>query len=1006
MSKRQRRANLTGFLIGLAATAAATIGYLAGWLGWVELKTLDLRFLYANSIPEDPRIVCVDIDDGSLRKVGRWPWPRDEQAALIAVLAEAGARTILVDLTFPEAEPVRTWVPPNVDLLADPLSLTCENLELLFPDDELRAAITTAGNVYLAAYYDRDAWDRSRAFRDAVEALRAGTGPRPSAPARATQQRRSEGSTTQIKVGARRRPIADAARVALALESDPLLDDRTIAERSGLDPAFVQEVFERCRQFVLRNYVRGHLAAHPEWRGAPPRHAVPTLYRELTTRPMEGETPLGNALLAAFADALSYEATAPPNPAWSDRIRAAAVAADAIVPAYFPLAQAARGCGFVSFETEKGDGVMRRCALFALHDERPLLQLAFAVACDALKITPADVSVRGNDVLLAPRGSDRAPLDIQLDERHQVLLPWVPRAAWIAQFGPHVPADVLWTVHDRRRQIAHNERLLRENLAGDLFGDATRLFRQKLAELAEAEQAYRAARSRGNTDEANRKAEVARLEQQAAELQRAALENLRAERQRLTTQPAADSFFVQQLAALNDVAAQVIAANAKLQAEIDETLAWLRARVQNKICLIGYTATSLADMTPIPTHPRAPGIMAHANLLNGLLTGRMVRWATAPLNAALAVLCGLAVSLVSIWRGPRLAGLVVAALCIMVVGGGGAWVFYRWTYWVALTPPVAAMLISYFGIAMYRYVFMDRERRQLTTALSQYTSATLARKMAEDAELCRRAETREVSAMFTDLRGFTTISERIGAERTQRVLNALLGRCSEVMLRHEAMINKFIGDGIFAFWNPVIYPQPDHALRACETAVDLQTAVRELADEQRRGHGDEVFSELVLRVGVASGPAVVGPCGSEQKYDYTCIGDTVNLASRLESANKFYGTRVLIGEATRAAAGERFVVRPLGGVQVKGRRQPVPIYELLGRTGEVADELREYATDFGQAVVLFQQRQWPAARAAFEACRQRRADDLAAERYLEAIAGFGAHPPPDDWSAALELTEK
>jgi adenylate cyclase len=238
------------------------------------------------------------------------------------------------------------------------------------------------------------------------------------------------------------------------------------------------------------------------------------------------------------------------------------------------------------------------------------------------------------------------------------------------------------------------------------------------------------------------------------------------------------------------------------------------------------------------------------------------------------------------------------------------------------------------------------------------------------------------------------------------VLNISLGCFCDVMLRYEGMINKFIGDGIFAFWNPVIYPQADHARRACETAVDLQAALRALIAEQHGAHGDEVFGELVLRIGVATGNAVVGPCGSEQKYDYTCIGDSVNVAARLESANKFYGTHILISGPTYAQAGDGFVVRALGGVRVKGKTQTVPIYELLGRTGDVADDLVCYAERFGVAVTAFQERAWDAALAAFQGCLGERPDDLAAQQYVEAVRRYGQQPPPEDWSGALELTEK
>ncbi|HUU96946.1 MAG TPA: adenylate/guanylate cyclase domain-containing protein, partial [Phycisphaerae bacterium] len=229
---------------------------------------------------------------------------------------------------------------------------------------------------------------------------------------------------------------------------------------------------------------------------------------------------------------------------------------------------------------------------------------------------------------------------------------------------------------------------------------------------------------------------------------------------------------------------------------------------------------------------------------------------------------------------------------------------------------------------------------------------------------------------------------------------------TEVMLAHEAMVNKFIGDGIFAFWNPVIYSQPDHARLACETAIDLLTALGELIDEQRQRGGDEAFGELVLRIGVATGNAIVGPCGSEQKFDYTCIGDSVNVAARLESANKFYSTQILVSDATRQQVADRFAFRPLGGVQVKGKREAVQISELLGRAGQIDGETLAYAQAFGQAVALFQKRDWAAAREAFGACSIQQPDDLAARHYAEAAKVYLEQPPPDDWNGAIELAEK
>jgi class 3 adenylate cyclase len=669
-------------------------------------------------------------------------------------------------------------------------------------------------------------------------------------------------------------------------------------------------------------------------------------------------------------------------------------------------ARAARRCGFVAFEPDS-DGVMRRTRLLVQHQGCGLPQLALAVAWDLLGLRPQDIAATPSCLELRIPGRQQ-PLTVQLDDAGRTLVPWVPQQDWTRAFGSHVPLGMVFQVFDRRQSLRHNNE---QFVLGELRDLVIELgggqFAEDLRARLEVDDKYREARYNGDRKSAEF---YAGLLPQYAPLLQAGVRALHiAVVQAVAATVAAlddsvDETLGTRLARLRQLES-VLSANAEYQGEIEGLVARLRGRVGGKIGLIGYTATALADMTPIPTHERAPGVMAHANLLSGLLTGRMVRWAPTWLNVLLTLVAGLVTTLLTSRLRPR-SVVPLAVLLLAACGALAAAAFYFWTYWLAATPAGGAVLASGLAVLIYRHMFLERESRQIATALSQYTSATLARQMAEDAELCKRAEAREVTAMFTDLADFTSLSERIGAERTQRLLNISLGCFADVMLQHEGMVNKFIGDGIFAFWNPVILPQPDHALRACETAVDLLIGLRALIAEQRARGGDEVFGELVLRIGVATGRAVVGPCGSEKKYDYTCVGDSVNVAARLESANKFYGTRSLVNGATRAAVGDRFVFRPLGGVRVKGKTQIVPIFELLGRTGAVSEADRRYAGRFGEAVDLFQRRQWAAAWDAVAACLRERPDDLAALKYLEAVEHFQYNPPAEDWNRALELAEK
>lgn len=993
-------------ILGLAATAAVMLADWAGGLAWLEYRSSDFRAAHTSSIGEHPDIVCIDIDDASLDKVGRWPWDRDEQAALIAVPAELGARRILVDISLVEPQTLAAELPANMDMLADPVELLEESLPLRPPDEELRLAIEGAGNVYLAVYYDPDAWERSADFQAALAGLRSGAGDAGALAERLGVSERRAGD------------LLNAARVVRVLEEDIALDTSAAATRSGVDPQFCLRVFERCRHFVIREFVDRRLAAEPALAGLPPGQAPEKLYVELTGRPFENQTPVRQALLRIFREQLGYRATVRNPPAALERVAAIADRADTVVPVYYTLARAAHRCGFVKFEPD-ADGVMRRSALFAVNAGNVMGQLAFVVACDDLGVGPDDIDVQPGRVTLRPQRAGATPIELQLDERGRVRVPWSPRREWIRQFGEHVPADAVWQVFDRRRLITRNERELRrlrgECFGGSLFDDPSAYQRLVAARsAAAAEHAH--ARYRGTpADVARAEAELAAVDAATAGLEArliaATQVELAAERAKPADERAAArvadlEFRAAQFARLEALAAELATANAGLRDEIERTLDWLRPRLENKICLIGYTATAVADMTPIPTNPRAPGIIAHANLLSGLLSGRTVRVTAGWQNGLLTVLSGLLVTLASAVYRPR-TSLLIAGAAFVLIGAAAAFAFYFATLLMVVTPALLAIVASYAAIGFFRYVFIDRERRQLATSLSQYTSAALARQMAENAELCKRAETREVTAIFTDFAGFTTISEKIGAERTQRVLNVSLGRISDVMLRHEAMINKFIGDGVFAFWNPVIYPQVDHAQRACATAVELLEGLRDLIVEQEQAGGDRTFAQLRLRIGVASGRAVVGPCGSEQKYDYTCIGDSVNVASRLESANKFFGTRILTNDATRAHVDDGFEFRDLGDVRVKGRFEPVGVYELLGRRGGVADEVLEYAAQFGTAVTLFRERRWAEARRAFDGCRARRPDDLAAQFYVATAAAYErTAPPADEWAGTIELTEK
>ncbi len=899
--------------IGAAATLLVCLLAQLGWLDRLEWIALDQQFRHARAMPVDRRIVLITISDRDLAQFGRWPWPRDVQAALVAVPCQLGASAILVDLEYLEPQPLRADLPPDADMLIGP-DEGPELLEAVHADGVLAAALRRCGRAYLAFHYTH-------------------------APAR----------------------------------RDPQLER-------------------------WRSRIRTWLAAHRQDADEPFGALARAVWAAHTARPFEIDSPQRRAMFAALRELVSRHATRQKRwPVRLDAVRDVARPVADVVPVYAPQARAAAGCGFVNFEPDR-DGVVRRLQLLVREGDVVYTQLALRLAVDVLGIDPAQTR-SGPGWIELPR-ADGTRLHIKLDSAGRMLLPWTTEPF------DRIPSRAILAVDENRRRIATNRRILLEWLAGALADpampgheEAARLVsavRRLRAQLARAEQLGR--------DELVHalRTMLTPIERQLAQQERAARDWVRRTLQS-ATQPAARNA---QLRAVADRFRQIDVLrrrNREIEHTIENALEQLRPRLAGRICLIGYTATSLADIKPTPTSPASPGVLAHANLLNGLLTGRLVQAAPPGVNAAATLVMGLLATAASLGRRPRTAFWSVLGLLLAYGLLAGWLVFDRGSIAVAVVAPLLAAGSSHLAIALHHYFFVDRERRALASALSQFTAREIAEKVAEDPALCRRVELRDVTPMFTDLRGFTALAERLGPQATQQLLNVCLGELTDVLLRHRALVNKFLGDGVFAFWNAVILPADDHASRACAAALELLEAIERLRRSDRDGAR---LQALHLRVGIATGQAIVGPCGSPQKYDYTCIGDAVNVAARLESANRFFGTQVLVNDQTRQAAGAQFAFRSLGGVRVKGRHQPVPVYELLGRTPEIDPAAIEYAQAFAAAVQTFQQRDFAQAESAFRRLLAQRRGDLAARLYLEQARRWRHAAPPRDWPGVLELTEK
>ncbi|HEY9145073.1 MAG TPA: adenylate/guanylate cyclase domain-containing protein [Thiobacillus sp.] len=424
------------------------------------------------------------------------------------------------------------------------------------------------------------------------------------------------------------------------------------------------------------------------------------------------------------------------------------------------------------------------------------------------------------------------------------------------------------------------------------------------------------------------------------------------------------------------------------------------AQLENRIVLVGSTAPGLTDLRVTPFSNAFPGVEIHAHLIAGMLDGTtrsMPPWANdARLLAVL--LLGALLTGVLLRYGPILGLLASLAMLALLLGAYAA----AWSrFWVV---PMAAPMLTVFGLyalnTAYGFFAATRSKRQITKLFGQYVPPELAAEMSRNpGHYTMEGQSREMTVLFSDIRGFTNFSEKLQPADLSEVLNAYLSTMTRIVQQHQGTIDKYIGDAIMAFWNAPV-DLNDHATRAVQTALDMQAALPQLNQEfAARG-----WPEVKIGIGVNSGRMSVGNMGSEFRMAYTVMGDAVNLGSRLEGITKQYGVGILATQPTVDADPVHAFMK-IDVVRVKGKETPVAIHEPLGPKEGLADPVRQDGADFEAAFASYQKQDWDAAETALRALNARAPRTLY-DIYLERIAHFRAEPPPPDWDGVYVYTTK
>jgi adenylate cyclase len=438
-------------------------------------------------------------------------------------------------------------------------------------------------------------------------------------------------------------------------------------------------------------------------------------------------------------------------------------------------------------------------------------------------------------------------------------------------------------------------------------------------------------------------------------------------------------------------------------------------RVRGRLVLIGTSAVGLLDVKTTPVDPAMPGVEVHAQILESVLTKSILRNPNYAIGAELilAVVLGLAI----IVAAPMLPAAIVLALGGLLIVGlvGMSWYFFvEHNLLIDFTYPLISSWLIYLVLTFVNYFREQRQRQQIRSAFGFYLSPALVEQLAKSPErLVLGGEERRMTILFSDVRGFTTISEHYkdDPQGLTRLMNRFLTPLTNAIIERKGTIDKYIGDAIMAFWNAPVDDE-EHEANACDAALEMLARAEALNVELKREADTNggVYMPLRIGIGLNTGPCVVGNMGSDFRFNYSVLGDTVNLASRLESRTKDYRLSLVIGSRTAERAQGRFATMEIDLIQVKGKKQPEVVFTVLGRAEVGADprcqELRELNAGM---LKLYRRQQWDEAISQIDRCRKLANGfgvDGLYDMYVERIEAYRADPPPPDWSGVYEAESK